>query len=385
MRQNRKLREIAIIAAGQGAPQGEDNYCVDGTPFIKAGNLIELINGKAETEVQKVNEQVARNHKLKKYPQGTVLFAKSGMSCMKGYVYQLKNPCYVVSHLACIIPKAIKGEYLKYYFEFHKPNSLVKDEAYPSISLLDIGELSISYGSEAEQEEIVRNLDKINRIINKRRLEIQKIDDLVKSQFIEMFGDPVINEKGWTVVRLSEVAEMKIGPFGSLLHKEDYISGGHALVNPSHIEDGKIQVDNSLSISDEKYNELSAYHLKRNDIVLGRRGEMGRCAVVNNDGLLCGTGSMIIRPTGQMLPYFLQSVLSSPSMKLLIEERAVGVTMANLNVPIVSNLPIPMYPMEKQRAYISILEQTDKSKFRIKQSLEKLEKCYKALLQKYFG
>lgn len=201
-----------------------------------------------------------------------------------------------------------------------------------------------------------------------------------------MFGDPVINEKGWTVVRLSEVAEMKIGPFGSLLHKEDYISGGHALVNPSHIEDGKIQVDNSLSISDEKYNELSAYHLKRNDIVLGRRGEMGRCAVVNNDGLLCGTGSMIIRPTGQMLPYFLQSVLSSPSMKLLIEERAVGVTMANLNVPIVSNLPIPMYPMEKQRAYISILEQTDKSKVLIKWSkilistllrVEKTEKiCY---------
>lgn len=186
MRQNRKLREIAIIAAGQGAPQGEDNYCVDGTPFIKAGNLIELINGKAETEVQKVNEQVARNHKLKKYPQGTVLFAKSGMSCMKGYVYQLKNPCYVVSHLACIIPKAIKGEYLKYYFEFHKPNSLVKDEAYPSISLLDIGELSISYGSEAEQEEIVRNLDKINRIINKRRLEIQKIDDLVKSKVLNL-------------------------------------------------------------------------------------------------------------------------------------------------------------------------------------------------------
>lgn len=180
MRQEKKLREIAIIAAGQGAPQGENNYCNDGIPFIKAGNLVELLNGKKENEVQKVSESVARQHRLKLYPAGTVLFAKSGMSCMKGYVYQLKTPCYVVSHLACITATEISGEYLKFYFEFHKPNSLVKDESYPSISLSDIGEMRISYGSDREQREAVANLNKISRIIELRRLELQKIDDLVK-------------------------------------------------------------------------------------------------------------------------------------------------------------------------------------------------------------
>lgn len=296
------------------------------------------------------------------------------------------SPLYVVFS---VNEDELIPEYLTYFLHsdkgLHQISSNTSGSVRDSLKFTALQNIEINTYSLEEQKEIIVKFQKFERLIEKQKALLKKLDDLVKSQFIEMFGDPVINEKGWTVVRLSEVAEMKIGPFGSLLHKEDYISGGHALVNPSHIEDGKIQVDNSLSISDEKYNELSAYHLKRNDIVLGRRGEMGRCAVVNNDGLLCGTGSMIIRPTGQMLPYFLQSVLSSPSMKLLIEERAVGVTMANLNVPIVSNLPIPMYPMEKQRAYISILEQTDKSKFRIKQSLEKLEKCYKALLQKYFG
>ena len=110
-----------------------------------------------------------------------------------------------------------------------------------------------------------------------------------------MFGDPVINEKEWRTVPLSDVAEVRIGPFGSLLHKEDYIEGGHALVNPSHIIDGKIIPDEELTITDEKYAALSAYKLEIGDVVLGRRGEMGRCAVVNNDGFLCGTGSMIIR------------------------------------------------------------------------------------------
>ena len=110
MKQVKKLRDIAIIAAGQGAPQGDDNYCDNGTPFIKAGNLVELLNGKKESEVQKVSENVAKEYKLKLYPAGTVLFAKSGMSCMKSYVYQLKMPCYVVSHLACITPTEVAGE-----------------------------------------------------------------------------------------------------------------------------------------------------------------------------------------------------------------------------------------------------------------------------------
>ena len=117
MSEYKKLRDIAIVAAGQGAPQGENNYSDTGIPFIKAGNLIELLSGKKESDVQKVNESVARNYRLKLYPAGTILFAKSGMSCMKGYVYRLQSDCYVVSHLACITPFGVSGEYLKYYFE----------------------------------------------------------------------------------------------------------------------------------------------------------------------------------------------------------------------------------------------------------------------------
>lgn len=98
-------------------------------------------------------------------------------------------------------------------------------------------------------------------------------DELVKSQFIEMFGDPVENPMGWVETALGDVAEIKIGPFGTLLHKEDYIENGHAVVNPSHIIDGKICIDPKLTISDRKYNELASYQLKIGDVVLGRRGK----------------------------------------------------------------------------------------------------------------
>ena len=145
------------------------------------------------------------------------------------------------------------------------------------------------------QKQIVTTLDKLAVIINQRQGELDKLDELVKARFVELFGDPVSNPHGFEKVALEELADIKIGPFGSLLHKEDYVENCHALVNPSHIVEGKISVDNKLTVSDDKYAELSAYHLKIGDVVMGRRGEMGRCAVVTDEGLLCGTGSLLIR------------------------------------------------------------------------------------------
>lgn len=185
-----------------------------------------------------------------------------------------------------------------------------------------------------------------------------------------MFGDPVANEKGWPMVPLSTLAEIKIGPFGSLLHKDDYVHGGHPLINPSHIADATIQPDDDLTLSDEKYQELAAYQLRTNDIVLGRRGEMGRCAVVHEEGYFCGTGSMIIRPNASVAPYFLQKIISYPSFRKEIEGKAVGVTMQNLNVPIVSGFMIPLLPIDMQTQYLALVDGTDKSKYGSRVSLE---------------
>ena len=106
------LRDIAEIGAGQGAPQGDSNYCDYGIPFVKAGNLQDLTIGGSIDNIQKVSDEVAKKHRLKLFPKGTVLFAKSGMSCLKGYVYVLPKDAYVVSHLACITPKDNISDYL---------------------------------------------------------------------------------------------------------------------------------------------------------------------------------------------------------------------------------------------------------------------------------
>ena len=221
----KKLGEVADISAGQGAPQGENNYCSDGIPFIKAGNLESLINGMPEQTMQKVSDLVAKSHRLKLYKSGSVLFAKSGMSCMKGWVYTLKNDCYVVSHLAVITPHMQKteGRYLNYYFQFNKPNTLVKDAAYPSISLKDIENISIPVPSLSEQQSIVAELDKINELISLKKAQLSDLDALAQSIFYDMFGDPIENEKGWEVKKLGELCEIVRG--GSPRPINNYLGG----------------------------------------------------------------------------------------------------------------------------------------------------------------
>ena len=255
----------------------------------------------------------------------------------------------------------------------------------PTVNWSDLKNQEFELPDLDTQRKLAKVLWSLNDTKEAYKKLIAATDELVKSQFMEMFGDPVTNEKGWPIVRLDSVADIRIGPFGSLLHKEDYIEGGHALVNPSHIIDGKIVPDQELTVSDEKYNLLSTYQLEKGDVVLGRRGEMGRCAVATVSGMLCGTGSMIIRSNGKIRPYFLQRMLASPSFRKVIENKAVGVTMMNINVPIVSSLMLPLLPASLQDEYIAFVQQSDKSKFELEQALAELNATYKRIIAENLG
>ena len=235
------------------------------------------------------------------------------------------------------------------------------------------------------QDDISKKLSILLKVISMRQNELDKLEDLIKARFVELFGDPVINPYGYDKVALSDLADIKIGPFGSFLHKHDYIENGHPLINPSHIIDGNILPDDKLSISDEKYNELSSYQLKIDDVVMGRRGEMGRCAIVKKEGFLCGTGSLLIRTKGEVKSDYIQKIISFPSFKKTIEDIAVGQTMPNLNVPIVSSFQIIKPPMEVQDSYYNFVKQVDKSKVVVQKSLDETKMLFDSLMQKYFG
>ena len=315
------------------------------------------------------DEAVEKIKKRSRIKNGDILFTSIGRIGETAIVHD-KNDTWEVNEsifIFTINSEIIDAEYFCILLQSSElQERLAKDSSgstFKSIKMNQLEKLSFDLPTIAEQRKISININKVSNLINLCNTILEKLDLLVKSRFIELFGDPVSNPHGWEKIPLGELAEIKIGPFGTLLHKEDYIPNAHALVNPSHIIDGKIAVDMKLTVSDDKYNELSAYHLNIDDVVMGRRGEMGRCAVVTENGLLCGTGSMIIRSNGRLKADYIQKIISFPSFKTTIEDMAVGQTMPNLNVPIVSNFMIICPPIEVQEQYYAFVEQTDKSKF----------------------
>ena len=318
-----------------------------------------------------------------------VLLAEDGGnfgSKTRPIAYRVSGKCWVNNHAHVLKPMAsMDVDYLCYSLMFYDTGELVNGATRQKLTQTAMRKMLIPQRSLQEQKRIVCELSKVQSIISARQQQLQKLDELVKARFVEMFGDPISNPHGFDKVDLSELADIKIGPFGSLLHKEDYIEGGYALLNPSHIIDGKIAPDSKLTVSREKYEELSAYRLKAGDVVMGRRGEMGRCAVVPCDGYLCGTGSLLIRTKGDVTADYIQKIISFPSFKKAIEDMAVGQTMPNLNVPIVSSFQIIKPPIEVQHSYYAFVEQTDKSKAVIQKALDEAQLLFDSLMQKYFG
>lgn len=159
----------------------------------------------------------------------------------------------------------------------------------------------------------------------------------------------------WTLTKLGINATFKTGPFGSALHKSDYVYNGIPVVNPMQIVDGKIEPTQSMAITERAARGLADFRLRRGDIVISRRGEMGRCAFVteNEEGWLCGTGSMIVRPFPTLDGHFLQRMLSSPPVITAIENASAGSTMTNLNQGTLGNLILALPPTKAEQEIIA--------------------------------
>lgn len=237
-----------------------------------------------------------------------------------------------------------------------------------------------------EQKRIAAILDKADAIRCKRQQAIQLADDFLRAVFLDMFGDPVTNPKGWETKALRDISRIQIGPFGTQLHKEDYVEGGVPLVNPTHIIKGQIVPKNDLTISKEKHAELPEYHLNTGDIIMGRRGEMGRCAVITEkeSGWLCGTGSLFLRPEKVgIFSEYLSKFLSSDAIKNHLESESQGATMPNLNKTIVGNIQVPVPSELALERFARIKEKTLGAKVMYSKFSEEI--IFDAISQKAFS
>ncbi|WP_307856095.1 restriction endonuclease subunit S [Nocardioides faecalis] len=247
---------------------------------------------------------------------------------------------------------------------------------FPIENLLD---LDVQIPPLSEQRRIAAILDQADALRAKRRRILTLVDALPQSIFDDLFGSEIWNST------IGEIASVQTGPFGSLLHKEDYVSGGVSVINPMHIRNGQLQPDVEFSVTESKAASLSLYRLQEGDVVLGRRGEMGRAGVVGAQhvGMLCGTGSLILRPR-DVDSRFLHSVVTSPRMKAHLERSSLGATLPNLNATIVRTSPAPRAPDQAQAQFAEALRAVDGSRSATRRAAIKNDELFASLQSRAF-
>lgn len=166
--------------------------------------------------------------------------------------------------------------------------------------------------------------------------------------------------KGWAIATLAEYAiDVCTGPFGSALHQSDYVEGGIPLVNPSHMISDEIVPEHRVAVSEPMAIQLSSYRLQAGDIVMARRGEVGRAALVRDDqaGWLCGTGSFFLRFSEEVNRRYFLLLLRSSGMRSYLAGKAVGTTMVNLNHGILKAAVLLIPPLKEQSRIVAKVDE----------------------------
>lgn len=359
-----KLSEIAKVKAGNVAPKkGDFDEC--GVPFVRAGSLTNLLAGGRIADLERIGVSTARELRLTLFPKGTVVFAKSGMSCMTGNVYVLPEPCYVVSHLACIIPNGNYAAYLKHYFRFNRPNRLIENPAFPSIKLSKIQNIELRLPTPQKVEEQVQSFECIEASIERTKVQLSHLDSLVKSRFVEMFGDL---EHGYkcSSCKLESIAEV-----GSSrrVFKNELLSEGVPFYRGTEVAElsagGSIKPN--LFISKEHYERLigSTGKPEIGDLLLPSICPGGQIWCVNtNAPFYFKDGRVLwIRPDRDAVDgVYLRHALST-MFQMSFSNIASGTTFAELKIFLLKELNVPLPELKDQKEFVSFASQVDKSRF----------------------
>ena len=363
----KKMPEVIEWGSG-GTPKAtvKEYYENGDIPWLIIGDLNNGIVTKSETKITKLGLD---NSSAKMIPPNTLLVAMYGSIGKLGI-----TGIECCTNQAIAFAKKMHGvttKYMFYYMAMMKSKLISKGKGgtQKNISQTVLNSLDVIVPPMKEQQRIVTRIEELFSQLDSGVETLKKTKEQLKE-----YRQAVLKEA--FAFRLSDMIEIReivddirIGPFGTMLHKSDYIDNGVPVINPQHIKNLSIVESNRITVSNDKAKELSAYRLKCNDIIMGRRGEMGRAAAITEReyGWICGTGSILFRLKPDYDAVFFAQILSSPDVIHYLEAKATGTTMKNLNEEIVKHIPVPNITKHEQQKITNMLD----SKLSVCDSIEK--------------
>lgn len=309
--------------------------------------------------------------------------------------WQRKEDRVIVSPLYVVfsVSKGLDQQYLYYYLKSEKCLYYIKELASGSVrdnlKLSMLKEFTIPNITLEEQRKAVMVLEQTDRLIVLQERQMTVLDELVKSRFVEMFGDPEYNDKSWPIRTLGELCS--VGSSKRIYQNEQSTEGipfWRISDLVSKIDTGI--VNSELFIPEEKYAELKQAELVPNagDILVTSRGTLGRCYIIKEDDHFYfqdGMISWVSKYSNGITPLYLQYLFMMPGIRKQIDSMQAGSTVAYLSIAMLKKLRVMLPDKYMQEQFATFVAQVDKSKLAVKQSLEKLETLKKSLMQQYFG
>ena len=381
------LASLAAVHSGGGAPQEPTAFGTSGIPFVRAGSLSKLLDGVGEDSLEKIEPEVADQHRLKVFPAGTVLFAKSGMSATKGHVYRLRGPAYVVNHLAALVPHdSDDASFLERAIQRFSPTALIRDPAYPSIRLGEIEKMKVlAPRASIDRRRIAEFLDKVDALRSKRRAILAELETLAQSIFLDMFGDPSTNPKGWQVGTIRDVLDS--ASYGTSERAE--ASGEFPVLRMNNITRTGEMVFTELKYMDLKEDQRERYLVRAGDVLFNRTNSadlVGKTAIYREANPMAYAGYLIrLRVKSKNEPEYLAAFLNTMYSKRVLRSICKNIIgMANINARELQSLRIPVPAHPAQRDFSDCITALEKLKASHRVSLAEHDELFATLQQRAF-
>ena len=281
----------------------------------------------------------------------------------------------------------IDQQYLYYYLKSSATLYRIKEVATGSVR--DNLRLSMLYDFMIElpsldvQRQIVSNLDLLASIIRQRNQQLTKMDELIKARFVEMFGDPLNNEKNWNTSTLAEMCDgIGDGLHGTPEYDE---SGEYPFINGNNLIDGAIRVNALTKRVNKATYEKHYIEISQNAILLSINGTLGKIAFFNGEQVMLGKSACYCNLKVEVNRIFVYNIMKTDAFARYLEDNSTKSTIKNVGLKAIREYRLILPPLSLQKQFAAFVEEVDKSKADVQKALDQTQLLFDSLMQQYFG
>ncbi|MDD6105903.1 MAG: restriction endonuclease subunit S [Ruminococcus sp.] len=303
--------------------------------------------------------------------------------------YRVSGKCWVNNHAHVLKPKVgLDVDYLCYSLMFYKVDGMVNGATRQKLTQAAMRKMQIPLRCMEEQKHIVDELNRIIKIKEQRQQELQLLDDLIKARFVEMFGNPVANDRGWNTLPLENACKSIVDcPHSTPSYTNE--DTGFMCIRTSIVKKNKILWDDIEYIPEDEFvKRIQRKKPEVGDIVYTREGAiLGIAAIIDRDcNVALGQRSMLLSPDiDKCTSEFVCVAMNSDSFLDNVLKGVSGSASPHINVGDIKAFRMIMPPVELQKQFSDFVKQVDKSKVAVQKALDETQKLFDSLMQRYFG